>query len=152
MTEQIMGKDSRVEADGMLMRPGEQMSASNRLFEDLYAVPEFRKNEFYKEGPELKNGMASEKLQDIEKWVDDEKRCGLTINQDVLEKKLMEFGKSADEMWKKIDESGTPDEKAKRDIDSFITGGRFDALFDLLDPERKQELGPKLPWSIAPGE
>lgn len=137
MVEQgVMGQKPQVESFGE--DAGNAAEASRRLFDDLYTIPEYsNKNDLYKNDPELKNGLASESLQDIEKWHDDARRCGLNIDQDKLTEKLIDFGKKTSDMWDKMEKSPDENERLRKDQDTMLTYSRWqNLLFNLPEQNR----------------
>ncbi len=100
---------------------------------------------------EYKNGLASEKLMDLEKWTRDEIMCG-KIDQDELTKRIGEFSKKTDDMWDKMEKSNNPEEQDKMAQDESQTYPRFGNIFEQLDEEHRNKALETLPWRLRPGE
>lgn len=128
------------------------VDAATRFFDEIHSLPKFmdKSNDYYQPNPEYKNGLASEKFLDIEKWVDDTKKCNLEISQDTLASKLSEFGKEAEDKWKTMDDD--PDQWDAKNQDTYMTYSRFGKVFDLLDESHRDKVLETLPWRLRPGE
>jgi hypothetical protein len=99
----------------------------------------------YEPSAEYKNGLASQNLIGIEKWVDESKHCG-AIDQDQLAAKLAGFAGKTDQMWHKMESN--PKTFVSASQDQWLTYPRFNKMFDLLDDQHRDKLLETLPWSL----
>jgi hypothetical protein len=107
------------------------------------------KQERYSPKPEYSNGLASQNLIGLEKWVDDWKNCG-AIPQDQLATKITDFAKKTDDMWNKMEND--PKQFAQASKDQWLTYQRFTQVFDKLDEQHRDKVLETLPWTLRPGE
>lgn len=121
-------------------------SQHNSFMEELRNVQSIRA---YEPKSEQKNGLASQEFMGIEKWVADAKRCG-SVDQDQLAAKLANFADKTDKMWQKLEND--PKTFAKASQDQWLTYGRFNKVFDLLDDKHRDKILETLPWSLRAGE
>jgi hypothetical protein len=105
--------------------------------------------DYYKPSPEYKNGLASQNLIGLEKWVDDSKHCG-AINQDELASRVADFAKKTDAMWQKMESN--PKDFVRMSQDQWLTYPRFNKIFDELDESQRNKVLETLPWSLRAGE
>lgn len=139
----------RQAGEGTVLRSSHEETHS-RFFEDLSASKGL---DFYQARPEYKNGLASEKLMEIEQWFNDTKNCG-KVDQGELADKLIDFAKNTGELWKKMEESlndGT-DTFLKMSQDQFMTYSRFGDLLFSLDDKHREAVREHLPGALVPGE
>ncbi|MBX9685745.1 MAG: hypothetical protein K2X27_03525 [Candidatus Obscuribacterales bacterium] len=113
------------------------------------ALPSLPKDDA-RQNPEYKNGLASEKLMDIEKWLAEEKRCG-AVDQDKFMEKLSKFAEETDKTWKSMSEK-VDDQFLKMSEDQFMTYPRFTDMLFQLDEEHQNKIREVLPGSLTPGE
>ncbi len=127
-------------------------SLNTTLFEDFLSSRFQAHSDFSKNLPEQRNGLASEKLLEIERWADDQKNCGHSLNSDQMAEKLSKFAKEADDTWEKMEKSGDMQKFLDMSGDTYLTYNRFGDLLMQLDDARREKVLETLPWRLRPGE